>query len=307
MVDLDTRLLRYLMKVAEHSSFTDAARELHVSQPALSQGIRRLETLMGVRLLDRGPRGAVRAASLTPSGEAFVRFASEIVSLTDRAVASTRQSPERIQLTIGFGSSIPRSFTQMALQAATSLEHDEPVLTYVSWGEEISQLTSGQLDLVFLQSTRDRVDQRLEMASLVEMRRTAVFAARHPLARRTSVDIDDLIDEPIIDAASDRDYWIVNPRPGGGQPITVGPPARTVDEMLAFVAARRGMAITSSSVADRYESPDLAFVPIVNLDAGMLYLARLQSDGRPEVAAMQSETSSLIRTAAHEAEQPAHA
>jgi DNA-binding transcriptional LysR family regulator len=195
----------------------------------------------------------------------------------------------------------------MALQAATSLEHDEPVLEYVSWGEELGQLTSGHMDLVFLQSTRDHVDERLEMAPLVEMRRVAVFAAKHPLARRTSVDIDDLIDEPIIDAASDRDYWIVNPRPGGGQAVTVGPPARTVDEMLAFVAAGRGMAITSSSVADRYESPDLAFVPIVNLDAGMLYLASLQSDSRPEVAAMQSETSSLIRTAAQEAEQPAHA
>ena len=293
MVELDTRLLRYFLRVAELGSFTDAAEELHVSQPALSQGIRRLETLLGVTLLDRGPRGATRASRLTPSGEAFRRYASEIVTLCDRAVIST-QAAARVQLTVGFGTSVPRLFTSLALRAAVAVGQHEPVLEYVPWGEEISWLTSGRVDLVFLQAKSGLMDDRLEVLPLVEMRRVAVFAASHPLAARQSVDFDDLRDEPIIDAASDRDYWLVNPRPDGSRPVTVGPAARTVDEMLALVSAGRGMAITSSSVAERYQSSDLAFVPIVNLDAGMLYLARDANDHRPQVMTMQLKTASLI-------------
>ena len=55
------------------------------------------------------------------------------------------------------------------------------------------------------------------------------------------------------------------------------------------------MAITSAPVAERYRSPDLAFVPISDLDAATLYLASDKRERRPQVAAMQRETASLIR------------
>ena len=50
------RHTRYLLAVADHGSFTRAAAELHVSQPALSQQIRQLEETLGAQLLDRSGR-----------------------------------------------------------------------------------------------------------------------------------------------------------------------------------------------------------------------------------------------------------
>src|SRR6266850_638962 len=50
------RHARYLLAVADHGSFTRAAAELHVSQPALSQQIRQLEETLGAQLLDRSGR-----------------------------------------------------------------------------------------------------------------------------------------------------------------------------------------------------------------------------------------------------------
>jgi DNA-binding transcriptional LysR family regulator len=119
------------------------------------------------------------------------------------------------------------------------------------------------------------------------VRRLAVFPAGHPLASRAEISVRDLAGEPIIDAATDREYWLVDPRPGNARPVVVGPPARTVEEMLAFVSAGRGMAITSSTVAETSGSGELAFVPITDLEAATVLLATRVSDDRPEPAAVR--------------------
>jgi DNA-binding transcriptional LysR family regulator len=78
--------LRHFLLIAEHGTFTKAAKRAHLSQPALTAAIQRLEDTMGARLFDRG-RGGVR---LTAAGEALVPHARAVLtSLADgrRAVA----------------------------------------------------------------------------------------------------------------------------------------------------------------------------------------------------------------------------
>src|SRR5579859_1613012 len=65
------RHARYLVAIADHGSFTRAAAELHVSQPALSQQIRQLEEMLGARLLDR----TGRIVRLTDAGRAYIGHA----------------------------------------------------------------------------------------------------------------------------------------------------------------------------------------------------------------------------------------
>lgn len=68
--------LRVFKTVCELGSFTAAARELGVTQPAVSQNITELERqLGGIRLLERGP-AAVR---VTEDGQKFLRYAEEIL------------------------------------------------------------------------------------------------------------------------------------------------------------------------------------------------------------------------------------
>lgn len=65
------RHIRYLLAVAEHRNFTRAADSLHISQPALSQQIRQLESEIGGQLFDRSGR----VVQLTDFGSAYIEFA----------------------------------------------------------------------------------------------------------------------------------------------------------------------------------------------------------------------------------------
>lgn len=74
--DIDTRLLRAFVSVAEQRGFSTAAVALHITQPALSRRIRDLEVLLGVRLFDR----ASRRVQLTSAGEELLLRSREVLA-----------------------------------------------------------------------------------------------------------------------------------------------------------------------------------------------------------------------------------
>jgi DNA-binding transcriptional LysR family regulator len=73
--------LRVLAAVARHGSVTEAARELHYSQPSVSHHLSRLEAATGAKLVQRVGRGI----RLTPEGQLLARRAAEIVGRVDAA------------------------------------------------------------------------------------------------------------------------------------------------------------------------------------------------------------------------------
>ncbi len=74
---LNLHLLRFFSAVAQTGSFSRAADELNVSQPAISRGVRDFELQVGCRLLDRGPRGV----RLTREGDALFRHAKTLFAM----------------------------------------------------------------------------------------------------------------------------------------------------------------------------------------------------------------------------------
>ncbi|HBF38948.1 MAG TPA: hypothetical protein DDW50_16730 [Firmicutes bacterium] len=86
--------------VAAHRSFSQAAAELHLTQPAVTQQIKHLESEIGELLLDRSGRNL----GLTPAGEVFLTYTHQILNLTEQAVATVRQySDQKGKLSIAAG------------------------------------------------------------------------------------------------------------------------------------------------------------------------------------------------------------
>jgi DNA-binding transcriptional LysR family regulator len=81
---MEFRQVEYVLGVVDHGSFTRAAAALHVSQPSLSDGIRRLETELAVRLFHR----LGRSVELTDAGRAFVGPARQLTRDRDAVLAS---------------------------------------------------------------------------------------------------------------------------------------------------------------------------------------------------------------------------
>ncbi|AQU78416.1 LysR family transcriptional regulator [Planococcus faecalis] len=73
---MDIRLLRYFIAIAESSTFTKAAANLHIAQPSLSIAIKKLETDMGLILLDR----SMREIALTKEGQILYEEAKKLVT-----------------------------------------------------------------------------------------------------------------------------------------------------------------------------------------------------------------------------------
>lgn len=84
--DLDIRLLRHFVAVAEELHFTRAAAKTYVAQQALSRDVRTLEQRLGTRLVER----STRRVSLTADGERLLRRAGPLLAQHDDLVREMR-------------------------------------------------------------------------------------------------------------------------------------------------------------------------------------------------------------------------
>jgi LysR family transcriptional regulator, nitrogen assimilation regulatory protein len=95
------RQLRYFAKIVECGSFSRAAAEVHIAQPALSQQVAELEQTLGVALLHRTARGV----NPTPAGQALYAEALEILRHIERLPSIVQSAGGEAQGSVKFGMS----------------------------------------------------------------------------------------------------------------------------------------------------------------------------------------------------------
>ncbi|SPB15321.1 LysR family transcriptional regulator [Caballeronia novacaledonica] len=194
-MDLNLRDIRALVAVAEAGSFTRAAERLHLSQPALTVQIRRLEQAVGARLFDRNSRNV----ALTPTGRELLPLLRkslrdmETVLRDARAMGEGESGTIRIaclptfaasvlpELIIGMRSDVPRVVFQIRDVVASTVN------ALVRNEEADIGLTGG-----------DVLDPMLEVLHAGVDRLVAVCPKEHALAKKRRVGLSDLARSPLV-------------------------------------------------------------------------------------------------------------
>lgn len=144
-MDLEPRLLRYFIAVAEERHFSRAAQRLHMSQPPLSYAIRQLETGLGVLLLRR----TSRSVELTDAGRLFYRQALILLRQADDLRTLVRRVDMGLhgQLRIGFVGSMPyRGLLTVLARLREDMPGVEHVLVEQNSHEQMEAVRRGELD-----------------------------------------------------------------------------------------------------------------------------------------------------------------
>lgn len=102
---IDEHEWRSVLQVAKDGTFSAAAKHLYISQPSLSQCIKKVETELGVRLFDRSQT----PLALTTAGEIYVRQAKEILRIRQALVQEVADLSELRTGSLTIGSSRTRS------------------------------------------------------------------------------------------------------------------------------------------------------------------------------------------------------
>ena len=258
---MELRHLAYFLAVAQEGNFTRAADRELVAQQAISQQILRLERELGERLFERTASGA----RLTEAGRVLLPHARAILAGADRArdALASLQGLMTGRLALGSVQTPPVALAQLlgrfranhpGVQLSVREAHTAPL---------VQALRDGELDVTLIGLGRREGTPSGLRARVIAIEPVAVIVHRHhPLAKRTSVALSQLRDQP----------WVTMPE-GSGQRTMLDDAARAagfspqitaessdMDLLVALAAQRVGIALIRESAAR--QSRDVAAVAL---------------------------------------------
>lgn len=207
---MDNKKLEYLLKIVETHSFTEAARQLFVSQPALSQVIGGMEKRYGIDVFEK--RGGL--LHLTPEGEVLVKAAREQFAIQQNLELELMDRKKQIAGNISIGLSPSRSLQFLPVLLPEMKKRFPKIRIIVNTRSSSSfekQIAQGKLDFAFVMEMADvdpSVRNELVYEPLFSYDTLLAAPPSHPLAReadtvfdwrlRRAVSLDEVRDESFI-------------------------------------------------------------------------------------------------------------
>ena len=195
--------LRYVVKVAECGSITEASRRLFVSQPSITASIRDLENEMGVHIFERTNKGVI----VSEEGETFLGYARQVLDQADLLEGKYKGASEQVphfsvscqhySFAVNAFVDVIREFDAARYDFTLREEQTHEII------EDVSHMKS-ELGILYLSSRNREVIEKmlrqneLEFAPLFRAEPHVFLSSSHPLAGRSSVTLDDLQDYPYL-------------------------------------------------------------------------------------------------------------
>ncbi|MDO4268450.1 MAG: LysR family transcriptional regulator [Eubacteriales bacterium] len=198
---MNTQILEYMIAISEEKSMSRAAARLLVSQPALSQQVKKLEKELDAKLFVREKN----RIQLTDAGRVYVNGARSVLSIYENAmseIARLRESGKK-RLTLVYNNALLPVFTTRILPVFTE-RHRDIFISTIDGNASVAKdyLTGGLADLAVM-ATRELSHSMLEYIPLYEDELTLALPLGHPAVRqfkRQGVDFSCL----------EKEYFILN-------------------------------------------------------------------------------------------------
>lgn len=192
---LDLKKLKYLAAIYKYGSFTQASKELFVSQPAISAAITSLEKQLGVELLIRNSK----SVTFTPAGERFMIYTQHILQECEKAEQDMKYMSQTYDQTLRMGLSPSLSHHLLPYLYETFFSTRKNAQLQIFEGtmsNHISMIRDGNLDLTYNAlpevPMEDMITEKVTSAQVY-----AILPHDHKLAAYPKIDLEMLNGESV--------------------------------------------------------------------------------------------------------------
>ncbi|MBI0536450.1 LysR family transcriptional regulator [Roseomonas sp. KE2513] len=260
-MSVSLRQMRAVVAVARTGSLGRAAALLHLSQPALTVQLREAETALGLRLFDRGARGAVP----TDAGQGLVEAFARVLEDLDAVVAGAKEAAAgraglvRLAVLPSVGTTV---LPAVLLRLRAAHPGIRVIVRDAVAGGVVALVRSGTVELGI--GTEIERDPEIEVTPLFEDQMVAVLPSGHRFETRRAIPVSELAGEALVlmdPESSVRTLFDRACRAAGTIPL----PAYEVTYMstaVALVRAGLGVGVLPSSAVDLRVAPVLHTRPI---------------------------------------------
>ncbi|MEZ6033330.1 MAG: LysR family transcriptional regulator [Planctomycetaceae bacterium] len=243
--------LRYFLQVAKRSSFTRAAEDLVISQPALSRSIQKLEEELGQPVFER----KTRSVSLTEAGTLLQSRAQQVLALIEDTKAEITDDGKSGRIRIGAIPTIAPYFLPEVLgQFSAAFPHATLVVQENTTDVLLKSCTQGEIDLAIVALP---VPARyLEVEELFTEELLLVMPPEHPLADKPRIRITDVEPFPFVlldEAHCLSDSIVSFCRQKSFQPVTVERTSQ-LTMVQELVSLAHGVSMIPAMAAQRDQS-----------------------------------------------------
>lgn len=253
----------YFLAVARHLSFTKAARELFVSQPAISRQILALEDELGYTLFER----TNKSVSLTETGEMFYRFFTDYktelnnIKVHAQLITESRQRVLRLGIVNNWDVS---PFFLTAMERFGNA-HEQVLVQLFSYdvNEMENALTSDAVDMIMTIDPMISETKGISFMPLGQVPRVLLYSAAHPNGSKKHVTPADFAGDTFL-VVTEREHSFYGEdlvrgfcRPYGFVPKVLA--VNSTDSMLAGIQCHLGVAIVDEWSREIHH-PDFRFI-----------------------------------------------
>lgn len=198
--------IQYFLAVANNKSFSKAAKELFISQPALSKTISNLEKEFEVFLFDRTSKSSTE---LTPAGDLLYDFFSKFMNDFNENLMKARlisgQKTGNLRICFIEGWDLPL-FLQNVEYFNTHYPYINVTIESTSFKELSRGLESNNFDLAICMDVLFKNAKNYNIRVITEVPNIVLYSSKHPLADKKSLDLSDFKDEILYVLSSDETH-----------------------------------------------------------------------------------------------------